>query len=73
VPIRTLEEAVKDADVLAGLSIKGAFTTAMLKSMAPRPIVFAMANPDPEITYQEAKAARQDIIMATGDRMTLTR
>ena len=66
VPFRTLEEAVKDADVLAGLSIKGAFTTAMLKSMAPRPIVFAMANPDPEITYQEAKAARQDIIMATG-------
>ena len=66
VPFRRLEEAVKDADVLAGLSIKGAFTTAMLKSMAPRPIVFAMANPDPEITYEEAKAARQDIIMATG-------
>lgn len=66
VPFRTLEEAVKGADVLAGLSVKGAFTTAMLKSMAPRPIVFAMANPDPEITYEEAKAARQDIIMATG-------
>jgi malate dehydrogenase (oxaloacetate-decarboxylating)(NADP+) len=66
VPCRSLAEAVKDADVLVGLSIKGAFTPAMLKSMAPRPIVFAMANPDPEITYDEAKAARSDIIVATG-------
>jgi malate dehydrogenase (oxaloacetate-decarboxylating)(NADP+) len=66
VPFRTLAEAVKDADVLVGLSAKGAFTPAMLKSMAPRPIVFAMANPDPEITYDDAKRARNDIIMATG-------
>jgi malate dehydrogenase (oxaloacetate-decarboxylating)(NADP+) len=65
-PIRTLAEAVKDADVLVGCSVKGAFTATMLKSMAPRPIVFAMANPDPEISYEEAKAARNDIIMATG-------
>ncbi len=63
---RTLAEAVKDADVLVGCSVKGAFTTAMLKIMAPRPIVFAMANPDPEISYEEAKAARNDIIIATG-------
>jgi malate dehydrogenase (oxaloacetate-decarboxylating)(NADP+) len=63
---RTLAEAVKDADALVGCSVKGAFTTAMLKIMAPRPIVFAMANPDPEISYEEAKAARNDIIIATG-------
>jgi malate dehydrogenase (oxaloacetate-decarboxylating)(NADP+) len=48
------------------LSSKGAFTQDMLRSMAPQPIVFAMANPDPEITYEEAKASRDDIIMATG-------
>jgi malate dehydrogenase (oxaloacetate-decarboxylating)(NADP+) len=64
--LRTLEEIVKGADVLVGLSAKGAFTPAMLKSMAPRPIVFAMANPDPEIDYEEARAARSDIIIATG-------
>jgi len=63
---RTLGEAVKGADVLVGLSVKGAFTQEMLKSMAARPIVFAMANPDPEITYDEALAARKDVIMATG-------
>ena len=63
---RTLSEAVKGADVLVGLSVKGAFTQEMLKSMAARPIVFAMANPDPEITYDEALAARKDVIMATG-------
>ncbi|HET7209912.1 MAG TPA: NADP-dependent malic enzyme [Terriglobales bacterium] len=66
VPFRTLSEAVAGADVLVGCSVKGAFTQAMLKGMAARPIVFAMANPDPEITYDEAKAARNDIIMATG-------
>ena len=66
VPIRTLAEAVKDADVLVGCSVKGAFTPAMVKTMAAKPIVFAMANPDPEISYEEAKAARSDIIMATG-------
>jgi len=64
--LRTLAEVVEGADVLVGCSVKGAFTTAMLKSMAARPIVFAMANPDPEITYEEAKAARSDIIIATG-------
>jgi len=63
---RTLSEATKGADVLVGLSVKGAFTQEMLRSMAPRPIVFAMANPDPEITYEDALAARQDVIMATG-------
>ncbi len=65
-PFRTLAEAVQGADVLVGCSVKGAFTPAMLKSMAAKPIVFAMANPDPEIAYEEAKAARNDIIMATG-------
>src|SRR5208283_3765133 len=53
-------------DVFAGLSVKGAFTGEMLKTMAERPIVFAMANPDPEITYEEALAARKDVIIATG-------
>jgi malate dehydrogenase (oxaloacetate-decarboxylating)(NADP+) len=64
--MRTLADVVKGADVLVGLSVKGAFTQEMLRSMAPRPIVFAMANPDPEITYDEALAARKDLIMATG-------
>jgi malate dehydrogenase (oxaloacetate-decarboxylating)(NADP+) len=64
--LRTLAEVVRDADLLVGLSVKGAFTPAMLKSMAPNPIVFAMANPDPEITYEEASATRNDILMATG-------
>ena len=64
--LRTLAEVVEGADVLVGLSVKGAFTPAMIKSMAAQPIVFAMANPDPEITYEEARATRQDIIMATG-------
>jgi len=63
---RTLADVVKDADVLVGLSAKGAFTSAMLKSMASRPVVFAMANPDPELTYDEGMAARNDIIMSTG-------
>ncbi len=63
---RTLSDAVKGADVLVGLSVKGAFTQEMLQSMAARPIVFAMANPDPELTYDEALAARKDVIMATG-------
>ena len=64
--LRSLSEAVRGADVLVGLSVKGAFTAEMLKSMAARPIVFAMANPDPELTYEEALAARDDVIMATG-------
>jgi len=64
--LRTLADAVKDADVFVGLSVKGAFTQEMLRSMAARPIVFAMANPDPEITYEDALAARQDVLMCTG-------
>ena len=63
---RKLAEAVVGADVLVGLSVKGVFTPEMIRSMAPRPIVFAMANPDPEITYEEARAARTDAIVATG-------
>ncbi len=62
----TLEQAVKDADVLIGLSVGNTFTQGMLKSMAKKPIVFAMANPDPEITWEDALAVRDDIIMATG-------
>ncbi len=65
-PLRTLAEAAKGADVLLGLSKKGAFTPEMIAVLAPRPVVFAMANPDPEITYEEARAVRDDIIMATG-------
>ena len=64
--LRTLEEAVRGADVLFGLSAKGAFTPEMIQSMARDPIVFAMANPDPEITPEEAHAARPDVIIATG-------
>ncbi len=64
--LRTLAEVMENADVFLGLSVKGAITPAMVRSMAARPIVFAMANPDPEITYEEAKACRDDVIMATG-------
>ena len=64
--LRTLSEAVRGADVLVGCSVKGAFSQEMVRSMAPRPVVFAMANPDPEITYDEAKASRNDVIIATG-------
>ena len=63
---RTLLEAAKGADVLLGCSVKGQFTQEMVKSMAKDPIVFALANPDPEISYPEAKEAREDVIMATG-------
>ncbi len=63
---RTLEEAAAGADVLFGLSAKGAFTKEMVASMAPNPIIFAMANPDPEITPEEAHAVRNDVIIATG-------
>jgi malate dehydrogenase (oxaloacetate-decarboxylating)(NADP+) len=63
---RTLAEAMQGADVFVGLSVKGAVTPDMVRSMAANPIVFAMANPDPEITYEDAKACRSDIIMATG-------
>ncbi len=64
--LRTLAQALVGADVFAGLSAKGALTPAMVCSMAANPIVFAMANPDPEITYEEAKACRPDVIVATG-------
>ncbi|MFZ0792140.1 MAG: NADP-dependent malic enzyme, partial [Candidatus Korobacteraceae bacterium] len=64
--MRTLADAAKGADLLLGLSVKGAFTPEMIASMAPDPLVFAMANPDPEITYEEARAVRKDLIMATG-------
>jgi len=63
---RTLEEAVAGSDVFVGLSAKGAMTQAMVKSMAAKPIIFALANPDPEITPEEVKAVRNDAIVATG-------
>ncbi|MBS1627757.1 MAG: NADP-dependent malic enzyme [Bacteroidetes bacterium] len=62
----TLSKAMKDADVFLGLSVGNVVTQEMVKSMAKHPIVFAMANPDPEISYEDAIAARKDIIMATG-------
>ena len=65
-PVHTLEEAMKDADVFVGLSVKDVLTQDMVKSMNDNPIVFAMANPDPEISYESAVSARKDIIMATG-------
>ncbi|MGA7580570.1 MAG: phosphate acyltransferase, partial [Pseudolabrys sp.] len=63
---RTLAEALDGADVFFGLSVKGAVTQEMVKKMAPKPIIFAMANPDPEITAEEVAAVRDDAIMATG-------
>lgn len=63
---RTLTEAIAGADVFMGLSVKGCLTGEMLRTMNVDPIVFAMANPDPEITPEEALAARTDVIMATG-------
>jgi malate dehydrogenase (oxaloacetate-decarboxylating)(NADP+) len=63
---RTLAEAFEGADVAFGLSVKGAFTPEMIKSMADKPIIFAMANPDAEITPEEVAAVRDDAIMATG-------
>ncbi len=63
---RTLEDAMRGADVFFGVSAKGALTPEMVQSMAPNPIIFAMANPDPEITPEEAHAIRDDAIVATG-------
>ncbi|TIP98128.1 MAG: NADP-dependent malic enzyme [Mesorhizobium sp.] len=63
---RSLAEALDGADVFLGLSAKGALTTKMVKSMAEKPIIFAMANPDPEITPEEVAEIRADAIMATG-------
>jgi len=62
----TLEQAMKDADVFIGLSAGNVLSQEMVKSMAKNPIVFAMANPDPEISWEDATAARKDVIMATG-------
>jgi malate dehydrogenase (oxaloacetate-decarboxylating)(NADP+) len=65
-PHKTLADALVGADVFVGLSAGGVVTKEMLLSMAPKPIVFALANPDPEIPYPEAKAARPDALVATG-------
>ncbi|MFZ2322790.1 MAG: phosphate acetyltransferase [Ignavibacteriaceae bacterium] len=62
----SLEAAFKDADVFVGLSIGGVVQKEWVKTMAPNPIIFAMANPDPEITYEDATSVRKDLIMATG-------
>ncbi|MFY9948507.1 MAG: malic enzyme-like NAD(P)-binding protein [Candidatus Sulfotelmatobacter sp.] len=64
--LRTLTEAMVDADMFLGLSVGGVVTQDMVRSMAARPIVIAMANPDPEITYEDARACRKDVIMCTG-------
>ncbi|MCL4118894.1 UNVERIFIED_CONTAM: hypothetical protein GTU68_004821 [Idotea baltica] len=64
--LRTLDEAMKGADVFLGVSAKGAVTQDMVKSMADSPVIFAMANPDPEITPEDAQAVRPDAIVATG-------
>src|SRR5271169_683497 len=64
--LRTLAQALEGADVFVGLSAKGAMTQEMLRAMGPRPVVFALANPDPEITYEDALATRADVIMCTG-------
>ncbi len=63
---RTLDDAMNGADVLIGLSGANTVSQDMVRSMADRPLVFAMANPDPEISYEDAKAVRDDVIMATG-------
>src|SRR5262249_55880345 len=63
---RSLADALEGADVFFGLSVKGAVTQEMVKAMADKPIIFAMANPDPEITVEDVAAVRDDAIMATG-------
>lgn len=63
---RTLEDACKNADVLIGLSKPKIFTESIIKNLAPNPIIFAMANPEPEIRPEVAKAYRDDLIIATG-------
>ncbi|RXE62554.1 NADP-dependent malic enzyme [Paramuribaculum intestinale] len=65
-PVSTLAEAMNGADVFLGLSVKDVVTTEMVQSMAERPIVFALANPDPEISFDKAMASRPDLIFATG-------
>lgn len=64
--IHTLAEALEGADVFLGLSVRDVLTKEMIRSMADRPVVFALANPDPEIAYSEAMASRDDLIFATG-------
>ncbi|WP_300011440.1 NADP-dependent malic enzyme [uncultured Roseobacter sp.] len=64
--LRTLDEAMKEADVFLGVSVKGAVTQDMVSSMAENPVIFAMANPDPEITPEDAHEVRPDAIVATG-------
>lgn len=64
--VYTLADAIKGADLFLGLSQPGVLTPEMVKTMAPQAAVFALANPDPEISYEEAKAARPDLLMATG-------
>src|SRR3546814_9631582 len=64
--LRTLEDAMAGADVCMGLSAKGAFTRDMIRAMAPHPIIFAMANTEPEITPEEVAEIRDDAIVATG-------
>ena len=64
--LRSLDDAMKGADVFLGVSVKGAVTPAMVEAMADNPVIFAMANPDPEITPEEAHAVRADAIVATG-------
>jgi malate dehydrogenase (oxaloacetate-decarboxylating)(NADP+) len=63
---RTLDDAMRDADVFIGVSGANLVSADMIKSMAPNPLVFALSNPDPEISPAEARAARKDLIMATG-------
>ena len=62
----SLAEVMKGADVFAGYSVGGLVTKEMIKSLADKPIVFALANPDPEITYPDALSVRDDLVMATG-------
>jgi len=64
--LNTLEEAIKNADVFLGLSVGNVLSQKMVKSMSKTPVVFALANPDPEISYEDAISARKDVIMATG-------
>ena len=64
--LRTLDQAMEGADVFIGVSVKGAVTAQMVCSMADDPVIFAMANPDPEITPEDAQEARKDVIVATG-------
>ena len=64
--LRTLEEAAESSDVLMGLSIKGAFSEKIISSMGENPIIFSIANPDPEITPEEVEEVRSDAIVATG-------